>query len=75
MIHINFIDTGKGIPVESWESIFDPFTSYKKEGMGLGLPFVKKIIFEHRGDIKIVESSSIGTNLQIVLPQYAFSDF
>lgn len=74
-IIIYFIDTGSGIPSENWESIFDPFTSTKQDGIGLGLPFVKKIIFEHRGDIKVVESSHKGTHFQITLPQYAFSDF
>jgi nitrogen fixation/metabolism regulation signal transduction histidine kinase len=74
-IYIHFIDTGKGIPGVNWESIFDPFISSKKEGLGLGLPFVKNIILEHRGDIKVVDSSSKGTHIQIVLPQYSFSDF
>ncbi|MED4228691.1 ATP-binding protein [Neobacillus cucumis] len=74
-IIIDFIDSGKGIPTDNWESIFDPFTSSKKDGLGLGLPFVKNIIFEHRGDIKVVDSSSKGTHIQIILPQYSFSDF
>jgi signal transduction histidine kinase len=74
-IQINVIDNGKGIPLEKWEAIFDPFISYKKEGLGLGLPFVKKVIFEHRGDIEVIESSPNGTNFQIILPQYEFSDF
>lgn len=74
-ILIHFIDTGKGIPVDNWDSIFDPFTSSKKEGLGLGLPFVKNIIFEHRGDIKVVDSSPKGTHIEIILPQYSFSDF
>jgi signal transduction histidine kinase len=74
-IFINLIDTGCGIPKEKWECIFDPFTSTKSDGMGLGLPFVKKIIFEHRGDIKIVDSSPKGTHFQILLPQNVFSDF
>ncbi|MGP7818574.1 sensor histidine kinase [Niallia sp. 01092] len=75
MILLNIIDTGKGIPIENWETIFDPFITDKKEGFGLGLPFVKKIMFEHRGDIKVVDSSSNGTNLLIILPQFIFSDF
>lgn len=75
IIFLNILDTGKGIPIENWETIFDPFISYKQEGMGLGLPFVKKILFEHRGDIKVVDSSPNGTHFQITLPQYSFSDF
>lgn len=74
-IIVDFYDSGTGIPSEKWESIFDPFNSSKKEGFGLGLPFVKKIIYEHRGDIKIMESCSGGTHFQIVLPQYSFSSF
>ena len=47
---IHFMDTGKGIPHENWESVFDPFISFKERGMGLGLPFVKKVISEHLGN-------------------------
>lgn len=72
-IFINIIDTGKGIPADHWNSIFDPFTTSKNEGLGLGLPFVKNIILEHRGDINVVDSSSKGTHIQIILPQYSFS--
>ncbi|HWJ78419.1 MAG TPA: HAMP domain-containing sensor histidine kinase [Niallia sp.] len=72
-ILINFWDTGKGISKEKWEDIFNPFHSTKEDGLGLGLPFVKNIILEHRGEIKVVDSSSHGTNIQIILPQYSFS--
>jgi len=72
-IFINIIDTGIGIPADNWNSIFDPFTTSKTEGLGLGLPFVKNIILEHRGDIKVMDSSSKGTHIQIILPQYSFS--
>lgn len=74
-IFIHLIDTGNGIPEDNWESIFDPFTSSRKEGLGLGLPFVKNIIMEHRGEIKVVDSGPKGTHIQIILPQYSFSDF
>lgn len=68
-ILIHFTDTGKGIPFGNWESVFDPFMSFKGRGMGLGLPFVKKVIIEHLGKVDIVESSSKGTRFQIELPQ------
>ncbi|KON88774.1 hypothetical protein AF332_19535 [Sporosarcina globispora] len=74
-IHIHIIDTGKGIPYDELESIFDPFHSTKKDGMGLGLPFVKNIILEHRGEIKVLDSSVQGTHIEIILPQYSFSNF
>lgn len=70
-IIIHFIDTGKGIPRENWVSVFDPFISLgnKKRGMGLGLPFVKKMMIEHLGDINIVESSPDGTHFKLEIPQ------
>jgi signal transduction histidine kinase len=74
LIVINFYDTGQGIPPENWESIFDPFISSKDKGMGLGLPFVKKIIFEHRGDIIVANSSPAGTHFQIRIPQFEMNN-
>jgi signal transduction histidine kinase len=74
LIWIDVHDTGTGIPLSDWENIFDPFVSSKKEGMGLGLPFCKKIIFEHRGELKIIHSDETGTVFRIVLPQYEFTD-
>jgi signal transduction histidine kinase len=73
-IRIDVSDTGEGIPFDRWEAIFDPFISSKKSGMGVGLPFSRKIIFEHRGELKVLESNRQGTTLRIVLPQYEFSD-
>ncbi len=69
-ILIHFKDTGIGIKPCYWESVFDPFISSKSSGMGMGLPFAKKIILEHRGDINIITSSPNGTHFQIELPQY-----
>ncbi|MDL4841774.1 ATP-binding protein [Aquibacillus rhizosphaerae] len=68
-IVIHLKDTGKGIPSGNWESIFDPFISYNERGMGLGLPFVKKTLIEHLGNIYVVESSSEGTHFQIEMPK------
>lgn len=68
-IVINFYDTGIGIPSENWEYIFDPFVSSSDQGTGFGLPFVKKVIFEHKGDILVMDSTSAGTHFQIKIPQ------
>ncbi|MFC4320037.1 sensor histidine kinase [Litchfieldia salsa] len=72
-IIIDISDSGHGIPVAQWESIFDPFISSKEIGMGIGLPFVRKIIFEHRGEIFVLSSSREGTTFRMLLPQYEFS--
>ncbi|MDL4841776.1 sensor histidine kinase [Aquibacillus rhizosphaerae] len=67
VIHLH--DTGKGIPQGNWEVIFDPFISFSEAGMGLGLPFVKKTIIEHLGNIYVVQSSSEGTHFQMEIPK------
>lgn len=67
-ISIFFKDTGKGIPKEDREKIFNPFYSTKKSGTGLGLPMVKKIIEAHRGKINIESEPGQGTVIEIRLP-------
>lgn len=67
---IHFQDNGKGIPESIKEHIFDPFISSKETSMGLGLAFVKKIMFEHRGDIRLMESDHKGTHFRMELPNY-----
>jgi PAS domain S-box-containing protein len=49
-------DSGKGIPTDVAEKMFNPFFTTKPvgEGTGLGLSIVKGIIEEHRGSIRIV---------------------
>ena len=47
-----FKDNGVGIPKDKLESIFDNFfTSNKKGGTGLGLPFCKRVMQAFGGDI------------------------
>ena len=45
-------DNGGGIDKDLYESIFDPFITSKKEGKGLGLSIVSKIIQDHDGVIE-----------------------
>jgi two-component system, CAI-1 autoinducer sensor kinase/phosphatase CqsS len=47
-----FKDDGVGIPADKLEFIFDDFfTSDKKGGTGLGLPFCKRVMLAFGGDI------------------------
>jgi|DEB0MinimDraft_4_1074332.scaffolds.fasta_scaffold00979_8 signal transduction histidine kinase len=57
-----FKDNGVGIPADKLESIFDSFfTSNKKSGTGLGLPFCKRVMKAFSGDIscKSVEGEGV----------------
>jgi PAS domain S-box-containing protein len=60
-------DNGKGISAELKEKVFSPFCTTKARGMGLGLPIVKRTIFDHNGRVDI-DSSSHGTSVSVMLP-------
>jgi signal transduction histidine kinase len=59
-------DSGKGIPAEIQERIFDPFFSTRHEGVGLGLSIAYRIIREHGGDIKVSSERNKGTTFKIL---------
>ena len=63
-------DTGKGIPREDIEHIFEPFYTKKKmgrSGTGLGLAVVWNTLEDHGGTIR-VESSNNGSLFELYFP-------
>jgi len=61
-------DTGPGVPPEAREQIFNPFFTTKKDGVGLGLAVVAKIVDGHRGSIKLENDSRPGAHFRVFLP-------
>ena len=67
-------DTGIGSSPENQKKIFDPFFRVDKSrsramgGAGLGLALVDSIAKEHRGTVKVLESSSAGSTIVLMLP-------
>jgi len=61
-------DTGPGVPSEAREQIFNPFFTSKKDGVGLGLSIVAKIVDDHRGSIRLENSSGPGARFRVFLP-------
>lgn len=62
-------DTGKGIPKNQFQNIFEPGFTTKKRGWGLGLSLSKRITEDyHKGKIKVLNSElEKGTSIQISL--------
>jgi signal transduction histidine kinase len=68
-VAITISDTGKGIPQDKLDTIFEPFFSTKgSKGTGLGLPVMKKIIEEHGGKVELASEVDKGTTFRITLP-------
>lgn len=67
-LHLEIIDTGRGISEELAKNIFEPFFTTKEQGLGLGMPYAKKIIEQHGGAITLVSRSGEGTTIRITLP-------
>lgn len=67
-VDIEFEDTGPGVPPELHEQIFNPFFTTKRDGVGLGLSIVSKIIEEHGGSIRLVSNPGEGAHFRIFLP-------
>jgi signal transduction histidine kinase len=61
-------DTGPGVPPELREQIFNPFFTSKKEGVGLGLSIVAKIVDDHRGTIRLEDNAPRGARFHVFFP-------
>lgn len=61
-------DNGPGIAPALRERVFRPFFTSKRNGTGLGLALVQKIIVFHNGRITIGTSPTGGASLHITLP-------
>jgi two-component system sporulation sensor kinase A len=61
-------DTGRGMTIEQTDKVFEPFYTTKSTGLGLGMPFAKKIIEQHRGSIEVASRPGVGTEVEIKLP-------
>jgi signal transduction histidine kinase len=69
-VRISVADTGKGIPEELRERIFEPFITTKGEGegTGLGLSTTLMIVDRHNGRIEFDSRIDSGTTFRIWLP-------
>ncbi|MBG0861262.1 MAG: AAA family ATPase [Bacteroidales bacterium] len=69
-VQINIKDTGRGIPQNLKEKIFEPFYSTKDAGMGtgLGLSISLAIIEKHKGKIDFRSEVGRGSEFMISLP-------
>ena len=66
---ISFADSGKGIPPEDLQRIYEPFfTNGKAKGVGLGLTITRDMIERHGGQLLILSPPGSGAVVDIWLP-------
>ena len=68
-IKITIEDNGTGIAPEIYPHLFEPFTTNKQAGRGIGLTLTAKLIHDHHGQIE-VDSKSGKTQFKVFLPVF-----
>jgi signal transduction histidine kinase/DNA-binding response OmpR family regulator/ligand-binding sensor domain-containing protein len=74
-IYIKVVDTGKGIPKQFVEHIFDRFYQLKEnysqqnqDSSGIGLSYVKDLVTTHNGNIYVESEMGIGSTFTFFIP-------
>jgi C4-dicarboxylate-specific signal transduction histidine kinase len=66
-VAVEVCDTGPGIAPEHLQSVFEPFWTTRKEGLGLGLPICRSIVEAHGGTMWVVPNAPRGAIFHLVL--------
>ncbi|HEX8925125.1 MAG TPA: ATP-binding protein, partial [Terriglobales bacterium] len=69
-VELQVRDDGTGIPPELMNKIFEPFTTTKEvgKGVGLGLAIAKGVVERHGGRIEVESELGVGTMFRVYLP-------
>ena len=67
-VSVSVRDTGSGIPEAEFRRIFEPYHTTKKNGNGIGLMIVQRIVRDHGGLVEVASKPGEGTVFRIVLP-------
>ncbi len=68
LVMVSVKDTGSGIPQEQLKTLFTPFQTTKKNGIGLGLIVTQEIVKMHGGKIEVESELDRGTRFTVILP-------
>jgi PAS domain S-box-containing protein len=75
VMQLSVTDSGRGIPEEQWERVFEPFvqvdrhrTHASQQGVGLGLAISRDLVRAMGGDIGLNSAVGVGSTFTITLP-------
>ncbi len=63
-------DSGRGMPKEIAERLYEPFLSRRPGGTGLGMALVRRTVEAHGGALKVDSQPGKGTRVEIRLPAW-----
>jgi two-component system, LuxR family, sensor kinase FixL len=67
-VRLSVADNGPGVPEPMRESIFQPYTTSKPGGLGMGLMICRTIVESHGGTLEIEPRRKRGASFRFVLP-------
>lgn len=68
-VTINVLDNGSGVEQDKLAWIFEPFNTTKGlKGTGLGLAVTKRIVYEHKGRIRLESTPGRGASFKMIIP-------
>jgi signal transduction histidine kinase len=72
-VRVEVSDTGRGLPKEAQERIFEPYVrvDQSRPGLGLGLATVKRLVEAYAGRVGVQSSAGRGSTFWFELPRYA----
>jgi nitrogen fixation/metabolism regulation signal transduction histidine kinase len=68
-VALDVADDGPGVPPDLRGRLFEPYTTSRRigEGMGLGLAIARKILLDHGGDLELLGATDAGTTFRLLL--------
>jgi two-component system sensor kinase FixL len=68
MVRVDVADTGPGLAEDVKSRLFEPFTTTKPNGLGVGLSISRSIIEDHHGKLWAEDNGAGGATFSFVLP-------
>lgn len=69
LVEVSVIDTGPGVSAERRRTLFEPFVTSKKDGLGMGLVISRGIVESHGGRLWLDEGCETGAAFRFTLPE------
>ena len=71
LVRLAVADHGGGIPEGQLERVFEPFVTFRDQGLGLGLAISRSIVTDHGGSIRAENNPGGGATFHCALPAMA----